>query len=41
LRLGTMCLGWLWISILLISASWVVRITGMIHGTLAVLFILN
>jgi hypothetical protein len=25
------CLGWLWTSILLISASWVARITGVSH----------
>jgi hypothetical protein len=28
---GTICLGWLWTSILLISTSWVARITGMSH----------
>jgi hypothetical protein len=27
----TICLGWLWTVILLISASWVARITGMSH----------
>jgi hypothetical protein len=25
------CLGWLWTAILLISASWVARITGLSH----------
>jgi hypothetical protein len=28
---GTICLGWLQTAILLISASWVVRITGLSH----------
>jgi hypothetical protein len=28
---GTICLDWLWTVILLISASWVVRITGVSH----------
>jgi hypothetical protein len=32
---GTTCLGWLWTSILLISASWVARITGASHWHLA------
>jgi hypothetical protein len=38
---GTICLGWLWTVILLISASWVARITGVRHQWLAlsVLFI--
>jgi hypothetical protein len=30
--LWTICLGWLQTTILLISASWVARITGMSHG---------
>jgi hypothetical protein len=30
--LWTVCLGWLWTTILLISASWVARITGVSHG---------
>jgi hypothetical protein len=29
--LQTICPGWLWTSILLISASWVARITGVSH----------
>jgi hypothetical protein len=29
--LWTVCLGWLWTSILLLSASWVTRITGVRH----------
>jgi hypothetical protein len=29
--LGTICLGWLWTVILLMSAFWVVGITGMSH----------
>jgi hypothetical protein len=29
--LWTICLGWLWTSILLISASWIARITGVRH----------
>jgi uncharacterized membrane protein YcfT len=29
--LHTVCLGWLWTMILLISAFWVARITGMSH----------
>jgi hypothetical protein len=29
--LWTVCLGWFWIMILLISASWVARITGVSH----------
>jgi hypothetical protein len=33
--LQTICLGWLWTVILLISASWVVRITGGSHLCLA------
>jgi hypothetical protein len=28
----TVCLGWLWTSILLISASWIAGIIGEIHG---------
>jgi hypothetical protein len=31
----TICLGWLWTVILLISASWVARITGVSHRCLA------
>jgi hypothetical protein len=31
--------GWLWTLILLISVSWVVRITGVIHWHLAALFL--
>jgi hypothetical protein len=31
----TVCLGWLWATILLISASWVARITGVSHQCLA------
>jgi hypothetical protein len=27
----TVCLGWLWTVILLISASWLARITGVSH----------
>jgi hypothetical protein len=30
-----MCRGWLWTEIVLISASWVARITGMSHQYLA------
>jgi hypothetical protein len=30
--LWTICQGWLWIMILLISTSWVARITGVSHG---------
>jgi hypothetical protein len=37
----TICLGWLWTVILLISASWVVRITGMSHWRLAHTWILK
>jgi hypothetical protein len=33
--LQTICLGWLWTVMLLISASWVPRITGMSHQHLA------
>jgi hypothetical protein len=33
----TICPGWLWTVILLISASWVARITGVSHQCLAVL----
>jgi hypothetical protein len=33
----TICLGWLWTVILLISASWVARITGVSHQHLAFL----
>jgi hypothetical protein len=33
--LWTVCLGWLWTVILLISASWVARITGVSHQHLA------
>jgi hypothetical protein len=29
---GTVCMGWLWTMILLISASWVVRITAFSHS---------
>jgi hypothetical protein len=29
--LWTICLGWLWTMIFLISASWVARITGVSH----------
>jgi hypothetical protein len=28
---GTVCLGWLWTMIFLISASWSARISGMSH----------
>jgi hypothetical protein len=31
----TICLGWLWTAILLFSATWVARITGMSHWHLA------
>jgi hypothetical protein len=31
----TICLGWLWTTILLVSASWVARITGMSQWCLA------
>jgi hypothetical protein len=31
----TICLGWLWTAILLISAYWVARITGVSHRCLA------
>jgi hypothetical protein len=34
----TICLGWLWTSILLISASWAARTTGMNHRCLATIF---
>jgi hypothetical protein len=33
--LRTVCLGWLQIAILLISASWITRITGVSHWSLA------
>jgi hypothetical protein len=33
--LWTICLGWLWTMIFLISASWVARITGVSHQHLA------
>jgi hypothetical protein len=36
--LPTICLGWLWASILLIFAFWVARIIGMCHRYPAVLF---
>jgi hypothetical protein len=32
--LGIICLGWLWTTILLISTSWIARITGMSHQRL-------
>jgi hypothetical protein len=35
---GTICLGWLQIVVLLISASWVARITGLSHWCLAAIF---
>jgi hypothetical protein len=35
------CLGWLWTTILLISASWVARITGMNHQHLATVPLLS
>jgi hypothetical protein len=35
---GTICLGWLWTSILLISASWVAGITGVTTGAWLKLF---
>jgi hypothetical protein len=38
---GTICPGWLWTVILLISASWVVRITVMSHQHLAPAFTLE
>jgi hypothetical protein len=36
--LQTICPGWLWTMILLISASWVARITGMSHQRLVLCF---
>jgi hypothetical protein len=36
----TICLGWLWSTILLISASWVARITGLLHQRLAFAYFL-
>jgi hypothetical protein len=33
--LRTICLGWLWSTVLLISASWVAKITGVSHCCLA------
>jgi hypothetical protein len=38
--LWTICLGWVWTMILLISATWVPRITGVSHQHLALLSIL-
>jgi hypothetical protein len=38
--LGTICLGWLWIAILLISASWVAKITGVSHQHLVIFLLL-
>jgi hypothetical protein len=35
----TICLGWLWTMILPISASWVARIIGVSHGSLAPNFV--
>jgi hypothetical protein len=37
----TVCLGWLWTLLLLISASWVSRITGMSHQCLTAIGILT
>jgi hypothetical protein len=31
----TICMGWLWTTVLLISASWVARVTGVSHWCLA------
>jgi hypothetical protein len=39
--LWTICLGWLWPVILLISASWVARITGVSHWRVAEKYILK
>jgi hypothetical protein len=39
--LGTICLGWLWTVILLISASWVARITGINHQRLALMWLVE
>jgi hypothetical protein len=35
---GTICLGWLWTAVLLFSASWVARITGVRHQCLSLYF---
>jgi hypothetical protein len=37
----TICLGWLWHVILLISASWVARITGVSHQYPVTLYFLS
>jgi hypothetical protein len=37
----TICLDWLWTAVLLISASWVARITGMSHQRPAQFFLLH
>jgi hypothetical protein len=36
----TICSGWFWTPVLLISASWVVRVTGVSHQHLAQLLTL-
>jgi hypothetical protein len=36
----TICLGWLWTAILLISVSWVARIRGVSHQCLVIFWIL-
>jgi hypothetical protein len=36
--LQTICPGWLWATILLVSASWVARITGVSHRCPALFF---